>query len=102
MVKKTLLTGLDYNEKHENKVNTLLGIIMTTSIDALNWKLAQTHMKPTPKTFLKALNHMEGGKKPPPSRSSPWALDITLYVFLFMVVITFVYIVMSFASDIKA
>jgi hypothetical protein len=75
---------------------------MTTSIDALNWKLAQTHMKPTPKNFMKALNHIEGGKKMPPSRTSPWTLDIMLYVFLFMVVITFVYIVMSFARDFRA
>ena len=92
----------DYNENHENKVHTLFGIIMTTSIDALHWKLAQTHMKPTPKNFLKAVNHIEGGKKTPPSRASPWTLDIVLYVFLFMVVITFVYIVMSFARDFKA
>lgn len=73
------------------------------NIETLQWKLNQVYRKATPKFFMKAVSNkmsLEGGETP--RTISPWTLDVVLYVLLMLVVVAFVYIVMSYANDIKS
>lgn len=72
---------------------------------ALQWKLNQVHTKASPKTFLHHLNNNNNTNTSSPSILSKhpskgvWTQDIVLYTLFLVVVVVFVYIVMSYAKE---
>ena len=68
---------------------------MESHINSLNWKLNNIYT--SPKSFISSIKG--GNTETKKIKSSPWTLDIILYVLLFAVLIAFVYFVISFAND---
>ena len=71
-------------------------------MDFIKWKLDNIHNNQSAKSFVQSVrNELHGGQQKH-NTSQTWTLDIILYILFFIILIAFVYIVMTFARDFKS